>query len=392
MKKLLYALVVLITIAGCRSIEKLVERGEYDEAIVLAARKLSGKKKKKTSHVKALERAFAKITAEDMRRIESLDAKNNPEHWTKVLAIGNKIERRQNRVSPFLPLISKDNYAADFRFVDTGKLINEALDGSAAYHYNLGLRRLNEAIESNDYLRAREAFGSLEKVESYRADYRDTRMLMERSRELGIADILLNFSDSNIFNYHDEIFLSELNALGRYDINSFWKIYHFEFDSSKNYDVIMNVELLHTEISPERELVDRHTDSKKIKDGWEYIKDEEGQIKTDSLGNRLKRDVYKFVEARITEVFREKTAFAAIKISAVDVNNRDLIYDQDLEYENVFSDRAARFRGDRRAVCDNDIKFLKGDILPFPNDLDMIADTAYKMKDMLVERLRKLNV
>ena len=154
----------------------------------------------------------------------------------------------------------------------------------------------------------------------------------------------------------------------------------------------MNVELLHTEISPERELVDRHTDSKKIKDGWEYIKDKEGQIKTDSLGNRLKRDVYKFVEARITEVFREKTAFAAIKISAVDVNNRDLIYDQDLEYENVFSDRAARFRGDRRAVCDNDIKFLKGDILPFPNDLDMIADTAYKMKDMLVERLRKLNV
>ena len=66
---------------SCKSIDKLVERGQYDEAIVLATKKLAGKKNKKTSYVRNLEKAFDKITSMDMDKINALDAVTNSYNW-----------------------------------------------------------------------------------------------------------------------------------------------------------------------------------------------------------------------------------------------------------------------------------------------------------------------
>jgi len=38
--------------SSCARTQKLVEQGRYDEAVELATRKLSGKKRKKVKHVK----------------------------------------------------------------------------------------------------------------------------------------------------------------------------------------------------------------------------------------------------------------------------------------------------------------------------------------------------
>ena len=108
MKTLLYTLTLLMLLGSCRSVEKLVDKGNYDEAIIVATKRLAGKKKKKTKHVKYLEEAFAKITERDMDMIHSLDAENNPYNWERVLAISQKMEKRQNRINAFLPLTSKD--------------------------------------------------------------------------------------------------------------------------------------------------------------------------------------------------------------------------------------------------------------------------------------------
>ncbi|MBT8189816.1 MAG: hypothetical protein KJO29_05265, partial [Bacteroidia bacterium] len=73
MKNLLYIVLGLVLISSCRSIEKMVDQGQYDEAILFAAEKLAGKKNKKTKYVKGLEEAFAKITRHEMSLIERLD-------------------------------------------------------------------------------------------------------------------------------------------------------------------------------------------------------------------------------------------------------------------------------------------------------------------------------
>lgn len=83
MKTILYTTIsifFLITTA-CKSVDKLVDQGRYDEAIVLATKKLAGKKNKKTKHVRALEKAFAKVNERDLLHITHLKSKK---YWRSL--------------------------------------------------------------------------------------------------------------------------------------------------------------------------------------------------------------------------------------------------------------------------------------------------------------------
>ena len=392
MKTLLYTLFALLLFSACRSVEKLVEKGQYDEAIVLAARKLAGKKKKKTKHVKALEKAFSKITADDMRRIEALDAENNPHNWKRVLDITRKIEKRQNRVSPFLPLISNEGYEAGFTFVNTIPLRNKALDGAAEYHYAIAKELLISARAKDSYGLAQDAYYEFEKVEFYRTNYKNTNELMRDSRHLGIVNIFIDFRQDRSMRLEEELLLQGLGELYNRNMNSFWKRYYFEADSSMNYDFASVLNINHVDISPERELVNNHIDTKKVKDGWEYIKGKNGMIKTDSLGNKLKRDIFIEVRAMVTEIVREKSSFAELEIVTIDLRSNRVHDSAVISYENEFRDLAVQFRGDRRALCNSRIDHIKDFPLAFPPDYDMILDTAYKMQDKIYREIKSIRV
>lgn len=392
MKKLLYTLIVITLISSCRSIEKLVEKGQYDEAIVLATKKLAGKKNKKTDHIQALEKAFAKITQMDMDHISALQADKHPYNWENVLYVAEKIERRQNRIAPFLPLISKEGYEAGFSFVNTDKLINTALDGAAEYHYANAQKLILESERRDDYKSAQEAYEALLLVESYRKHFRDTDILLDKSLELGQAHILVHVDNSGAGYFEEEVLLSEINRIRDYSLNSKWKTYHFEEDGSMDYDFLVDISLIDFDISPERELVNSHVDEKKVKDGWEYVKNKRGEIKTDSLGNKLKRDVFKNVKARITEIVREKASYASIQFKVTELYTNQVVKSRNLNFENLFSDVAVRFTGDKRAICDNDLKYIKANPLPFPDDLSMIYDMALKLNEQIYDNLRYINV
>ena len=100
MRTFLYTtLIVLIGLTSCRSIDKLVDEGRYDDAILLATKKLAGKKNKKTKHIQALEEAFFKVNSIETDRI-ALDAVstihlNNFYISPEREIINNIIERRQ---------------------------------------------------------------------------------------------------------------------------------------------------------------------------------------------------------------------------------------------------------------------------------------------------------
>jgi len=107
MRHLLYLLLIslLISTNACRSVEKLVDQGKYDDAIVLASKKLAGKKNKKTAHVLALEEAFQKVSFHNIRMIEGLKEKNDAQAWEEVYDLARKIGARQTRLEGLLPLI-----------------------------------------------------------------------------------------------------------------------------------------------------------------------------------------------------------------------------------------------------------------------------------------------
>jgi len=63
-----------------------------------------------------------------------------------------------------------------------------------------------------------------------------------------------------------------------------------------------------------------------------------------------------------------------------------------LSVEAIFSDYASSYRGDKRALCKHDHSRLKTNPLPFPHDLDMIADATHQLKGSFVHELSSVRI
>ena len=167
----IFATFLLLQLTACVSPEKLLDSGEYDQAILLGVKKLKGKKKKKQKYVLAVEEAFARVTARDMRAAASLEKEGRPGNWPKINQIYRNIQRRQDRITPLLPLVAAEGYKADFKFVRVGDLEKESREKAAEYLYT-DAQQLLEQGTKGDKLAAREAYAQLEKINQYFSNYK----------------------------------------------------------------------------------------------------------------------------------------------------------------------------------------------------------------------------
>ncbi|MBT8230474.1 MAG: hypothetical protein KJO50_09450 [Bacteroidia bacterium] len=389
MKNLLYIVLGLVLISSCRSIEKMVDQGQYDEAILFAAEKLAGKKNKKTKYVKGLEEAFAKITRHEMSLIERLDGPDNPANWDKIHDIALKIQNRQNRISAFLPLISKEGYQADFEFVKTNIIINKAAEGATAHHYSLATEELEKA-RLGDKSAARRAYNDLKNAESYVNGSNDIHALKAKAVELGKNRILVSVENKS--NSVIPIRLEEmLEDIYVNDLNTLWNEYATEFDNN-NIDYKANLIIRQLHISPEREFIERHTDTKKVEDGWRYVLDKKGNVKKDSLGNDIKKPKFRTIRAQVTEIRRKKSALVNGELRFNNFHSKKVVQKIPITVEALFNDFTSKFKGNRNALCDKSRNSLKGRPVAFPNDFEMIIDATEKLKVAFKDALYDLNV
>ena len=146
MKHSIFTLLIISFVSiSCASVQKLVDQGNYDQAIVLATKRLAGKKNKKTKHIKALERAFAKVMENDLARVAQLRNQADAYSWIEAYHIYLNIERRQEAITPFLPLSSKDGYIAHFDLSDVGNEIIIASKNAGELLFKEGIEKLKQA-------------------------------------------------------------------------------------------------------------------------------------------------------------------------------------------------------------------------------------------------------
>ncbi|NNE27976.1 MAG: hypothetical protein HKN09_14115 [Saprospiraceae bacterium] len=389
MKKLIYFTLALTLIASCRSIEKMVDNGQYDEAIIFAAEKLAGKKNKKTKYVKGLERAFTKITKKDMDMIAFYDGYNNPENWDLIYDIATRMKARQNRIASFLPLISKDGYEARFTFVKVNNILAEASEGASDFHYT-NATALLESARNGDRYAARDAFSALRQIDYYKSNYKDADVLMNEALALGKTHILLDIDNASATLMPIE-FDEMMRSINVFSLNSRWKEYHLNHEGI-DIDYVAKLVIDVVDVSPEREIIEHHVDEKKVKDGWRYLLDENGNVKKDTSGNDIKVDRFKTIRAEVTEVTRDKRAFVSGYLIFENVKTAAVLEKEAISVEAVFNDFSSWFRGNRKALCDKSRRSLKRHPLAFPDDYSMILDASEKLKWSFKDILSELNV
>ncbi|MDW8229455.1 MAG: hypothetical protein RMJ33_06420 [Saprospiraceae bacterium] len=382
----LFALCLALLANACQTPRHYIERGRPDEAITIALRRLSGKKNKKTTLVKDLELAFAKAQSRDLMLARNLASSGRPEEWERINRLHRQIAARQNRISPLLPLVSKDGYRARFEFVDIAEMENESRRQAAEYLYQRA-QTLLEQGRRGDRQAARDAFGALQEIENrYFRHYKDKDDLMREARSLGIT-----YVGFEVVNQSGKILPARFNdrllAFGVNELDTDWKRFYLkpEPDLALDYRVFFYID--HIDVSPERVSERIYTDEADIEDGWEYVLDERGNVRKDSLGNDLKKPRIVRVRADVVEVLQTK----AVRLGGL-LDIRDdrgiRLFSRPMTAEVLFENYASTFRGDRRALSKESRARIGNTPMPFPADADMLLQAAERLKPQIRDELR----
>lgn len=385
MKNVILILGTLAFLSSCNSLEKMVDKGQYDSAVVNAAKKMYGSKHKKTKHVKVLEEAFRKANAQDLARAKHLESLGGA-NWKDALDIYEQIEYRQSRVLPFLPLRSKDGYVGEFKFVKTTGLITNATREVGRFYYAEG-RRLLDRAQGGNKMTARDAYKHLSQVEKYTTEFANVQTYIDEAYTLGVTTIFVNLRNEAPVIMPEE-FERAVLGISVVDLNDTWRRFHLQ---PRGLEVDVNATLVVQDIriSPEREFIREFEESKEIKDGWQYVLDKNGNVAKDSLGNDIKEDRFITVKAVITEVNREKLAELRGVMRYTDARTGEVIQVKPITVKNDFGDSTCHFRGDRRALKSGTRNRIGHRLDPFPTDYDMTLYAAEEMKIALKNDLRR---
>ena len=372
MKRVIYPIVLYcIALSSCTSIEKLVDQGNYDAAIELATRKLAGKQNKKTKHVRALEKAYAKVNARDLDRITHLQLKDDADSWADVYRIYDRINRRQNSVTPYLPLISKDGYHAYFEQINVAEPKVLAAKNAAAKYYESGIALIEIAEASGDKYAARRAYAEFKLAESFDLDNPSLIEDIRYSYDLGTTHILVTVDDqvAAINDWSHSLRLPDRS----------WTTYYYSRLAREEFDLISKLTLRDAHVSSEQERINNESFVKETEILQDIVR-RDGTVATDSLGNTLQETVVEVRRGRTRHIARSKNAQLLGIAEIIDPETGLILALEPIEIHVGFVSEGYRITGDRRAIPSRILGF-NSRIDDFPTDYAMIAEGRDDMYD-----------
>ncbi len=381
MRALFYIFILISVLASCKSIDKMVERGDYDQAFHYAIKKLSGKKSKKTDHIIGLEKAYHKLNAMTQREINLLQAENNPANWSLIASKYRDMVYRQNRVEAFLPLISKDGYEADFDFRNFNALIIEAEDKACAYHFENGQKILQIAELNQDRSLGRKAYDEFALVMAMRPHYNDVHIWRQKAHKAGILQVALRVNNQ-LMDFHSFDIEKHIASMPIAKFNKKWVEYGIESENFKYPDYIVMVDLLEIFFSPERERAERYTESKEV-----LVRTEKVKEKRDSVEVWIEKEIYKDLSATITEVYRDKFSELRGQIRIIDTKTKQTLNNIPVNIAHTFDTFGARYDGDKEALSDETKKKMTKNLEPFPSDFFLAEFMANNFSSAVMQHL-----
>ena len=383
-KTLLYSsvLVFLISCGGVKKTQEAVNTGNYSSAINNALRNISDNKNKKSHqpYILILEEAFQKNTERELQNISFLKKDGNPANFEAIYTTYSNLKDIQQRIRPLLPLrIFDENRNARFSFNNYNEDIIASKEALSDYLYSNANNLLANASSKYDY---RQAFEDFKYLNEINPGYSDSKEKMELAHSKG-----LDYVRVNVINDTDQIvperLESELLNFNTYGLDDLWTEYHANPLNTIDYDYEMQVAFRDINITPEQISEKQLIKEKQIKDGYEYLEDENGNLVKDSLGNEIKIDRLKTVRCNFYQFTQHKAAQVVGNVQYIDLKTKQPINSYPLSSEFIFEHVYANYNGDKRALDNDLVSLLNLAAVPFPSNEEMVYDAGEDLKTRL---------
>lgn len=390
MKKALFLLAITIVVAGCNSVkrnQKFLLKGNYDQAIYLAVKKIGNDRNDKQiqEHIILLEEAYAKAVSQDNRRITALQNSTSPEALRELYFIYSNLDSRQEAIRPLLPLHNVETgFDASFPMMNYSQQLTKARNNFANSLY----REAQDLMGRNNTLTYRDAHSVLSELKQVQSNYKDVDQLLEDAHFFGTDFVLVTLNNrSNIL--IPRRLEQELLDFNTYKLDDFWTEYHNERQRDIQYNFGIVLDFREISLSPERVSEKEYRRSKEVKDGWKYKVDRYGNKIKDKDGNFIKIDVFKTVTARVTHTIQSKSILVGGDVVYKDLQSGRNLDNHPLATEFIFENVFAKYRGDEEALTEEDKRLIRNTFIPFPDNAQMLLDAGDDIKGRLKEILKK---
>jgi hypothetical protein len=330
-----------ILLFSCKSAEKLYQKGNYDEAVMLAAKKLQ-KKPGDAELVEVLQNAYRYAVKDHESRIRNYSNSNSDLRWENIyheyVSLQSLYEAIRRSPSVY-ELVQPTDYSS---YIATYK--EEA--GNARFERGL------ELMDQNNKRSYREAYYEFQKALALKPGDLDIKQKIEESYENAATNVVIlplsrfgyqysayNFDYSN-FNH---------NLLRYLDNNrgTFLRYYPPSEADSRNVRTDNIVEMRFSDVN-----IGRYRDNRNVREVSKQIVAKEIVIKKDSVVKE-----YITVKAKIITTTRTIQADGLLQATVRDYNNRWLwsdTYRGDYSWTYSF----ATYTGDERALSEEDKKLI----------------------------------
>ncbi len=376
---LILLLLIVASACGVKSTQKMINEGDYDDAIAKATDKLRKNKsnKKSKEYIVLLEDAFAKAKDRDNRDIANLVKDANPQKLEQIFNIYKNLNARQEKIRPLLPLKINGSEAV-FIFEDYSEQIISSKKALVKYLYD----NSKALLYTKDKMNARRAYNDLIYLNELSPSYNDVSSLINDAQFKG-TDFVHVYTKNETKMVIPVNLHNALLDFSTYGLNDKWTEYHGIKQKNISYDYGLVIAFRQINISPEQVKEREFTVEKEIIDGKKKLLDARGRVVKDSLGKDVMVDNIKIVKALINEVRQFKTVQVVAKIDYINLNSNQLLESFPISSEFVFENFYAKMKGDKRAVDSKYLPNFRNGPVPFPNNQQMVFDTGEDLKNQI---------
>ncbi len=322
--------------SGCKSAEKLLNKGQYDKAFYSAISQL----KKNPDHGAAsslLPEAYHQYQALVLREMSG--ARGKEESLEQAYSGYIELQKMYEAIS------NTPGAQRVVRPVDYTDELNAAADNAAAHFYAQG----DMLLALGDKRNAQKAYTSFSRADDYIRDYKDVQARIRAAEDLATTNVIINTIDQRFgfYNINGGFFENDLlwqlqNSAGR---NSFYKFYNYNTGRNQSADQYIDIAMYDIWISPVYSNNYSYDVSKNI-----------------TVPDETKPDETKTITVKATVTVKRSIidSRAVMDCRITNVGDRRLLLTDRFGAQYSWENKTGTYQGDSRALSDTDWAIVRG--------------------------------
>ncbi len=338
---------------ACSSGKKALQKGDYDQAVYAAVNRLKSSPTKRKA-IETLKKGYDYALNRHLERIKDINLTDDAFKWEKIISEYQAINSLAYQIG--------DCPACLAVIPDAPKYVAELSDAkyfAAEARYKAGVQLLARKNRTD----ARDAYYNFEKAEQFYPNFKDAKTLMDDAYWAAVIRVRVETVqvNSRLYKLTNEYFQSKIDEyLANYEKRSFIRFYSPKeaFLAKVKFDQVLQLNF-----------DDFVVGQTYMKERIEDIKRE--NVKIGETRDSSKKAIYGTVTGKLTTFEKTITSSGLLDFKIIDLATNKIINHEKMPGTYIWLDTWGAYRGDERALTDNDKALLnrKESVPPAPQDL-----------------------